>query len=376
MSHQRKIDSMSSDALQILCTSCLDAFGLTLASENDQGASLKFLKNDEASIVIKARCNQDGAIQDFVLKGTPVSTYRQSAANTAIETLLADNDQGIVVPARRLSTDGQHTHIARGFSAREEIVWSVTTFEPNTASFDWLQSQPTWTGKQTYSAGVLLAKSHIALKQLKVRLLEIGYEIEPAIPARVPQLLLDAFENAGSDYLAQMRIENREYERLIAIVCKAALNIEDGLHAEALKAAEIVVHGDFQPGNVLYRGDSAYGLIDWDYARLDNPLTDLAYGLIMYSANLCLEEAVAFNSDLAHEFLQGYAVHLEANGHELPVCMPDISYSPSSRDARAFSDYMKLSAALIMLWSLSEYGQRHRSGVTVGRRTVQLIQGT
>jgi len=354
---------------------CLDAFGLTLESKNGTGAALSLLKNDGASVVVKARCNQDGVIQDFVLKGTAFSMYRQSAAIVTIENLLADNDQGIVIPVRRLSVDGKHTYIAKGFSRGAKTAWSVTVFVPNEPSFDWLEPSSIWTGAHTYSAGALLAKTHIATKKFKARLLETGCEIETAIHARVPQLLRDAVDKTDSKYLERIGCDNNIKERVIEFLNKAACNIENGLHSQSLKPEEVIVHGDFQPGNVLYQGDRACGLIDWDYARLDNPLMDLAYGLLMYAANLSLEEKVSFDTDLAVKFLQGYTDCITAEGHELPVCIPDSDFTPSSRNAHVFSDYLKLSAALIMLWSLSETGQKHRCGVTVGRRALQLIHG-
>jgi hypothetical protein len=364
---------MSSNTLQTLCMPCLKAFGLTLDSESNGNAALSFLKDDGASIVVQARCNQDGAIQRFVLKATPFSIYRQSSAMIAVENLLSENDHGIVVPARRLTVSGKDIHIATESSGLEKTVWSVTAFEPNEPSFDWLQAPALWTGSHTYFAGALLAKTHAATGEIKTKLREIDCEIETAIPSRVPQLLLDACAGAGANYLARLGLENREHQKVIAILGKAALEIEEGVHAKALKAEEVVVHGDFQPGNVLYRGEKACGLIDWDYARLDNPLMDLAYGLLMYAGNLSSKKAVAFDTKLSRKFLQGYADQIAEVGHE-PVCMPDCYFTPASRDNRVFSDYMKLSATLILLWSLSEYGQQHSCGVTVGRRALALIQ--
>lgn len=352
---------------------CLEAFGLTLESESNESAALRFLKNDGTSIVVQARCNQNGTIQDFVLKATPFSIHRQSSAMTAVENLLAKNDHHIVVPARRLTASGKDIHIATGFSGAEKTVWSVTTFEANAPSFDWLQSPPPWTDSHSYSAGNLLARTHAATRSVKTRLLDLGCEIETSIASSVPQLLLDACADAGSKYLARIGLESLEHQRLLAILRKAAAEIEDGIHAKALKAEEVVVHGDFQPGNILYRNGNACGLIDWDYTRLDNPLMDLAYGLLMYAGNLSSQEPAPFDTNLSCKFLQGYVDQIAEVGHE-PVCLPDCYFTPSARDNRVFSNYMKLSAALIMLWSLSVHGQKHSCGIAVGRRTLQLLQ--
>jgi hypothetical protein len=364
---------MSSNALQILCMPCLDAFGLTLDPEITGSDALRFLKNDDASIVVKARCKEKDTVRDFVLKGTPFSFYRQSSAMTAIENALGANDKGIIVPARRLTVAGKDIHITTESSTGAQTVWSVTTFEPNAPSFDWLQSLPLWTESHTYSAGVLLAKTHAATGEIKTRLLASNCPIETSIITHVPELVLHAFESVEADCLERLGTQTRDYVRLVAILCKAVLNLEKGLHAKTLEAEEVIVHGDFQPGNVLYQEDKACGLIDWDYARLDNPLMDLAYGLIMYAYNLSSEEASALDTKLSCRFLQGYTDQIAKNGRK-PACMPDCDFTPASRDHGVFSDYMKVSAALILLWSLSEYGQKHRFGVTVGRRILRLIQ--
>ena len=42
---------------------------------------------------------------------------------------------------------------------------------------------------------------------------------------------------------------------------------------------EIICHGDYWPGNGVWRGSDVAGLIDWDHARPATPLFDVAYGL-------------------------------------------------------------------------------------------------
>ena len=42
---------------------------------------------------------------------------------------------------------------------------------------------------------------------------------------------------------------------------------------------EVVCHGDFGPWNVVWRGETPVGLLDWDYARPARRLHDVAYAL-------------------------------------------------------------------------------------------------
>ena len=42
---------------------------------------------------------------------------------------------------------------------------------------------------------------------------------------------------------------------------------------------EIVLHGDFGPWNLVWRGTRPIGIIDWDYAWPGRPIHDVAYAL-------------------------------------------------------------------------------------------------
>src|SRR5438270_2284466 len=42
----------------------------------------------------------------------------------------------------------------------------------------------------------------------------------------------------------------------------------------------VVVHGDFRIGNVAVNGNGLVGVLDWEFAHLDDPARDLAFGLV------------------------------------------------------------------------------------------------
>lgn len=45
-----------------------------------------------------------------------------------------------------------------------------------------------------------------------------------------------------------------------------------------------VVHGDWHPGNVLFDGDRISGVLDFDSARMEPAIVDIANGLLQYAA--------------------------------------------------------------------------------------------
>lgn len=62
--------------------------------------------------------------------------------------------------------------------------------------------------------------------------------------------------------------------------------------------ASVLLHGDFWPGNILWKGGRLVAVIDWEDARLGDPLADIA--------NTRLEILWAFGSDAMHGFTQYY----------------------------------------------------------------------
>jgi aminoglycoside phosphotransferase (APT) family kinase protein len=42
----------------------------------------------------------------------------------------------------------------------------------------------------------------------------------------------------------------------------------------------VVVHGDYRIGNLVVREDGLAGVLDWEFAHIDDPVRDLAFGLV------------------------------------------------------------------------------------------------
>jgi aminoglycoside phosphotransferase (APT) family kinase protein len=66
----------------------------------------------------------------------------------------------------------------------------------------------------------------------------------------------------------------------------------------AARNAETLLHGDFWPGNVLWRDGQLVGVIDWEDAALGDPLADLA--------NTRFELLWAYGADAMREFTRAY----------------------------------------------------------------------
>ena len=74
--------------------------------------------------------------------------------------------------------------------------------------------------------------------------------------------------------------------------------------------ASVLLHGDYWPGNVLWKDGRLVGVIDWEDARLGDPLADLA--------NSRLEVLWAFGIDAMHSFTYHYELMMSIDCTDLP----------------------------------------------------------
>ena len=95
-------------------------------------------------------------------------------------------------------------------------------------------------------------------------------------------------------------------------------SLEEGRIRDALERAwplpqrnaPALLHGDFWPGNVLWRDGQLVAVIDWEDAQLGEPLTDLAISR--------LDMLWIFGSDAMHAFTQQYQSLMALDYANLP----------------------------------------------------------
>lgn len=158
--------------------------------------------------------------------------------------------------------------------------------------------------------------------------------------------------------------------------------IEQWLRAHGSKYAwQAVIHGDFHPGNLLFgyrsstesSASSAEGtalvpvvkaVIDWDFARLDDPLFDLAYARMMFSGNFRESNFSAdnlFDKTLCSRFEDSYRGFLDTSMNEhylwlIVLCSlvigDDAGRQEEAVAADILSAYSEIVLALILIFEL------------------------
>jgi aminoglycoside phosphotransferase (APT) family kinase protein len=118
------------------------------------------------------------------------------------------------------------------------------------------------------------------------------------------QLHAAAFTLADAPYLADIRAVAARRVETCPTVPDEALS-EPAVRTELARIwpppllnQPVLLHGDFWPGNALWRDSSLVGVVDWEDAVLGDPLHDVA--------NARMELCMAFGISAAREFARQY----------------------------------------------------------------------
>jgi aminoglycoside phosphotransferase (APT) family kinase protein len=111
-------------------------------------------------------------------------------------------------------------------------------------------------------------------------------------------------------------------------------SLNEGRIWDALKAVwpipqrntSVLLHGDFWPGNILWKDGQLVAIIDWEDARLGDPLSDVAHSR--------LEILWAFGIDAMHRFTDQYRAMTSIDFTNLPYWDLCAALRPASQIAQ------------------------------------------
>jgi aminoglycoside phosphotransferase (APT) family kinase protein len=106
----------------------------------------------------------------------------------------------------------------------------------------------------------------------------------------------------------------------------------------AASRGEVLLHGDFWPGNLLWRGDRLVGVIDWEDAARGDPLADVAITRLELLWLLGEHAMDAFTAD--------YAASTDVDLGALPLWDLHAALRPAGRWDVWFPDQQKRARAL------------------------------
>jgi Ser/Thr protein kinase RdoA (MazF antagonist) len=171
-----------------------------------------------------------------------------------------------VVPAR----DGAFYIECEGFC------WSLFDFVDSSPAFDW--KVPTWKPKHCFAAGAALAELHAHGRSVLAQYRQgdsttsLG-SVVAALPEHL-QAVLATLPNCP-----EIVAQNDRAWLLSKASALSTKIVSLEMHQEI---APLLVHGDYHPGNLLFRNQQIVGVLDFEYAHIESPLYDLGYAALFF----------------------------------------------------------------------------------------------
>lgn len=259
-------------------------------------------------------------------------------------------------------------HLVRTRSGDPHLVidrqtWSLYEFIEADPAFDW--TEPTWNANHCHAAGQALAKFHKLTRPFIEQIRTINRyrsflaPLTDVLPARFRASIARAAK------LAQSGKDDGP-----ALVCRESGMLTDTLNSTvaALNALEsrsaapcVLIHGDYHPGNTLFRGEELCGILDFEYLRVERCAYDLGYALVHFctrwprqssgaGAPPTLEQA--FDLEKLGAFIDSYRA--SADTDDLDPIVPALAAIDTARTALA--PYMQFACLLLIHWLLDLYG--------------------
>ncbi len=267
-----------------------------------------------------------------------------------------------------LAKDGKPAYFWQGryFTLRPYIKVS--------APFNW--RRVTWNEQHCGEAGRVLAQLHCSgdsadLAKGLVKRLKPTVDWHEACLERIRHAFARASEfGVMPGYSLTIAAAEAIVSRLqgrVEQVFEVQAMIEEWLRAHGSKYAwRALLHGDFHPGNLVYRGSTIKAVIDWDYSRLDDPLFDLAYARIMFCGRFREDDFSVenmFDQKLCESFESSYRDYLDKSQSEhylwlIVLCSLVMGEGASKQEEAMAADiltaYSEIVLALILVFELEE----------------------
>lgn len=221
-------------------------------------------------------------------------------------------DKDFKLAAKLLSTKQGGTYYKYFADENEQypVFYAIFEFLKGEDKYDCVDPHPS--PMEIKNAAAVQAKFHHAVVDLEPR----GQRFEPKILDLVPQITTKIDHNLKSSKGTVFDRYLRENQGLIKESCAQAEQYFSGLQTE--NWLELLIHGDYHPGNLKFEGEEIVGLFDFDWSKIDLRSFDVALGIWYFFANWRGDLDGVIRIDEARAYLQEYQSTLS----ELPDLVP------------------------------------------------------
>jgi Ser/Thr protein kinase RdoA (MazF antagonist) len=164
------------------------------------------------------------------------------------------------------------THKCANFFEAEGKIWWLSSYLEADASFDW--TNPAWSAESCRQSGRALFLLHEALRTFDEQNCRSVTTADQS--QRLRFSACQNLENQLSDLILPQSRYFEPLQEVLPLVSSAVAQVENSDLSTQL------IHGDFHPGNVLFRDGAVVAIIDFEYLVAGSPIYDLAYALVMF----------------------------------------------------------------------------------------------
>lgn len=304
----------------------------------DLGELTGFEKNERGfvntSFAIETLANEVRTKRFFRKYKAGVKEEELLFEHSVIERLVAHGSPPV---ARLLKTREDKTFVKRT-EGESPVFYAIFDFLSGDDRYTWVAPQCTRT--ELVSAGKVLAQFHSAVSDL----MPAGQRAEPRIADLLPQLARDVAE-------CQSRSKGAAFDQYLiahqALIQASITRLLDVLNEPEIKELpQLVVHCDFHPGNLKFKGEQVSGLFDFDWSKVDMRCFDVGLALWYFITSWEGERDGELQSEGLGTFLQAYQDALR----ELPgvgrLNLTELKYLP---------DMIAAGNLYILNWTIQDY---------------------
>lgn len=218
-------------------------------------------------------------------------------------------------------------------------IWLIARYVPADPPFDWTGEG--WSLAHCGESARVLASLH----SVSYKLLQQGFN--PPLPSAGAEFFLCALDEVAEKLVAVERFSERfsaVRARLAAWSAQLRERMTRSLEVISRQSGpRVIVHGDYHPGNLLFRDAKAVALLDLEYASTGSSVVDTAYAITMLFGSRVFESGL--NLPAVECFLAAYS---KALVDELKVAVDMASNAWCDEFIARFD----LSAFLMILWAV------------------------
>ncbi len=240
-------------------------------------------------------------------------------------------------PVARIYRTRQGKTYLRRFDGAFFAIFEFLTDEDR---YTWVS--PHCSGEELANSAIVLAQFHNAVSGFKPK----GQRNEPKIVELLPQIASNiatcperskhtAFDACLLEHLDMLL---KDIDNTLAILSAP----------EALELPQLVIHSDFHPGNLKFRGSQVTGLFDFDWSKVDARCFDIALALWYFCTSWGEQTDGELRLQDVKTFLVAYQGYLQSH----------IARPLSPAEGKYLPHMINASNLYVLNWAISDYYQK------------------